>query len=595
MISKEADLLREQVRRSLRITQIKKNIGVLSNNITRLRGNESPEDLPNREREIAMQNKTIAELEAELHELELKQRSQRASIERLKGEGKKKYCGQKKPTGPAPAAEIYPEVNKTAPHANEEIDNSKPDCASGRDLREHCETSSPAGLEQKQIAELRAELYVLTKVIEKISAEMLKLGETDDSLKKITQAGGIPTPEIPFEAERAMSRPEYTAAKKRILNRLQLIPNSPRTVLAPVNKNADLTAKISENELREKLKKMTAERLRAAEESKSNIQRHKPAGKVSAGEVPGNAALHTNNTPPNGGILERPHPDPDTTQADASRTTKGKDHIPVAHGHELKDKIAETTEERTKALGKRINNDEVQIAPGNGSSAEAPLGGSKAVSHAGQIISAKRKPEEDPEVTPDNVKKQRYTPEPKEQEENLGKRKHIETAEPKVEKPEHISATKYAEKTLGDMETEKGTPHAKESSSKKRKAEEDLEAIADIQNQRYSPEPNAQGATPAKRRHIETEEREIESPECISTAEYDEQDEEDTRPQDAEQEKAEQDNPVDEDLPEVSQRSVEVNPVHETKVGPAGEFVPFSTVGMYVQDPFVDEVDYEID
>lgn len=708
MPSKEAELLRQQVLRSQKIAAIKRNIKLISNNnATRPGGNNSPEDLPARAPGVVLRNRQIEDLKEELRELELKQRIQKASVERSRLGKKKNDSGQKTPTETAPTAETYLEANKTARHANEVITNSELDRACSRDLGEHCETSPPAELPQKRIAELKAESHVLNKMIERISAEILRLGEMGGNRKQKSQAGGIPTTKIPLEAERAMSHSDCTAAKKRILKRLQLDLDKAEAVLAQVNKNAELTAtihenkpkeqskemtgegtkakgksktniqeekpagmvpageapfkventtshanetapggsilelpqvqldnaqdmptrasrnsdllaKISEHGLREKVKKMTAARLTAAEKSKKNVQKQKPAGGVPTSGAPRNAAPHTNNAPLKGEILEPLHLNHDTTQAIASRITNGKNNIPIAHEHELKKSIAEMTNQRTKMEGKIKNNVQEQKPAKKVPTTEAPLEveitsshsndtspenripecpqlypDSAEVPHADEIKSANRKPEEDPGVIPDNAKKRRYTPEPKAQEENPGKRKHIGATKPKVEKPDHTSATEYAEKTLGDPETEKGMPHAKETSSKKRKAE-DPGTIPDSKKQRYSPEPKSQ-KTPPKMNHIKTEERGIESSEYISTTEYDEQDEEDIGPGGAEKEKAEQANPVPEGLPEASRRSIEEDHVRKAQVAPAREFVPFSTVGMYVQDPFVDEVDYEID
>lgn len=334
MPSNEADLLREQVLRSQKIATIKRNIEVLSNNVIRLQGQDSPETLlPARAQAITVLNGKISALEVELHELERKQRIQKALLERSKLEENKENRGQKAPTGKAPAAETYLEVDQTAGHVNETIANSKLDRPKSKEtLEEHCETSSEAKLaRKKKMAELEAEVRVLSKIFERISAEMLELGEKGNGPKETSEAGEIHTAKIPLGAEGALSRPDETAAKKRILKRLLLNPNSAEAIPAQVNKiaseapvkventashtnktapggrileplqpepdnaqaiptlasrDADLLAKTQEHKLRQQIRKMTAERIKAREESKCNAQEEKPAGKVPTSEYP---------------------------------------------------------------------------------------------------------------------------------------------------------------------------------------------------------------------------------------------------------------------------------------------------------------------
>ncbi|PUU73769.1 hypothetical protein B9Z19DRAFT_1068721 [Tuber borchii] len=974
MPSNDADILREQVLRSQKIATIKRNIEVLSNNVIRLQGQDSPEDLPPaRAQAIAGLNGKIATLE-------------------IKAGGKQGGSWAKTPIGKAPTAETHLEADKTACHMSETIADSQLDRPKGKEaLEEHCEAISEAKLaRKKKMADLEAEVRVLSKIFERISAEMLELREKGNGPKETSEAWEIPTTQIPLGAEGAVSHPDDTAAKKRILKRLLLNPNTAQAIPTQVNKisseapveikntashankttpggrileppqpepdnalaiptlasrDADILAKTHEHKLREQIRKMTAERIEAVEQSKCNFQEEKPAGKAPTtktteqrtkeeeknesniqepkptSKVPNteapleveNAASHTNNTSPEEGIIQPPHRGPDSAESMLARTSKSENHTAAIHEHELKGQVTKMTvegakaaeksessaqekepiskvpttevsleveiatshsnetteqkripecpqrdpdgaeaiaarasqnaeilarihqlalkrqiekmtdalkkaaektragvlkkihpgkdlhgkrsleahagpsdthqtalkkkplkqlqppsvnaqalaeyeskvgdlkaqlhkyelkrhmekvvdmgtnsavikpaatkpvdtkpggvgteggkstgirsegtepeetkpegfkfagnigkdltqtpvgtalgaktpmaprkkrpehlqpdstkaqaiaaheskirnfkailqehelkqkikkqraEQRAKALANRINDEETKKTPGNSSTAGTQLGAGKAVSHADEIRSRKRKAEEDQEVIPDNVKKQRYTPKPKLQEENLGERKRIGTAELKVEKSGRTSATEYAEKALGGaepapirndtaakapLETEKVVPHANETCSKKRKAEEEHETIPESKKPRYRylPKLKAQEETPPKRKHIKTAEREIESPEYISIAEYNEQDKEETRSEAAEQGKAEQENPeqanpVDEGTPEVPQRSVEVGTVRETQAAAPREFVPFT----HVPDPFVDEVDYEID
>ena len=324
MPSNEADLLREQVLRSQKIATIKRNIEVLSNNVIRLQGQDSSETLlPARAQAITVLNGKISALEVELHELERKQRIQKALLERSKLEENKEDRGQKAPTGKAPAAETHLEVDQTAGHVNETIANSKLDRPKGKEaLEEHCETSSEAKLaRKKKMAELEAEVRVLSKIFERISAEMLELGEKGNGQKETSEAGGISTTLIPLGTEKAVSRSDETAAKKRILKRLLLNPNSVPASEAPVeventvshanetapggrileplqpepnkaqampnlaSRDANLLAKTHEHKLREQIRKMTAERIKAGEKSKCNVQeKEKSAGKVPTSE-----------------------------------------------------------------------------------------------------------------------------------------------------------------------------------------------------------------------------------------------------------------------------------------------------------------------
>lgn len=320
MPSNEADLLREQVLRSQKIATIKRNIEVLSNNVTRLQGQDSPENLlPARAQAIAVLNSKIAALEVELQGLERKQRIQKALLERSKLE-ENEDRGQKPPTVKAPAAETYLEANKTADNMNETIANSQLDRPKGKEaLEEHCEASSEAKLaREKKMADLEAEVRVLSKVFERISAEMLELGEKGNDPKQTSQAGEIPTTQIPLGAEGTLSPHDDTAAKKRILKRLLLNPSSVLVSEAPVevkntvshanetapggrileplqpepnnaqaiptltSRDANLLAKTHEHKLREQIRKMTAERIKAGEKSKCNVQEEEKSG----GKVP---------------------------------------------------------------------------------------------------------------------------------------------------------------------------------------------------------------------------------------------------------------------------------------------------------------------
>jgi len=350
----EADILREQVLRSQKIATIKRNIEVLSNNVTRLQGQDSPEDLlPARAQAIAVLNSKIAALEVELHELERKQRIQKALLERSRLEESKEDRGQKPPAGKAPAAETYLEADKTAGHANETISNSKLDHPKGKAaLEEHCETSSEAKLaRKKKMADLEAEVRVLSKIFERISAEMLELGEKGNGPKETSEAGQIPIAQIPLGTERAVSHPDDTAAKKRILKRLLLNPNSAAAIPIQVNKNANLTTTMHENELKKQVKKVTGEGTKATEKSKCNVQEKKPAGIVLASEAPvevKNTAPHANETAPGGKILE-PLAEPSNAQAIPTLASRDANLLAKTHEHKLREQIRKMTAERIKA------------------------------------------------------------------------------------------------------------------------------------------------------------------------------------------------------------------------------------------------------
>ena len=581
---------------------------------------------------------------AAVHENELKGQVTKVNPEVIKAAEKGKSNVQEKmPAGKVPATEVPLEVEAAASHSNDTAQEKRiPECPQ-RDPNSAEAIAARAG----QNAEILARIHqlALKRQIAKTTDALKKAAEKTRAgvLKKI-HAGKDLHGKSSLEVHAGPSGTHQTALKKKPLKQPQPPSVSAQALAEYESKVGDLKAQLHKYELKRRTEKVVDKGTKSAvtksaatkpveakpretgtEEGKStgirsegiDPEETKPEGIKSAGNIgkdltqtPVGTALGAKT--PMAPRKKRPeHLQPDSTKAQAitAYESKIRNFKAILQEHELKQKIKkQRAEQSAKVLANRINDDEAKTGPGNSSTVETQLGGGKAVSHADEIRSTKRKAEEDPEVIPDNVKKLRYTPKPKVQE-NPAKGKRIETTEPKVEKPGLISATEYPEKTLGDaepvpirndtaaakapLETEKVVPHASETCSKKRKAEKEHEAIPESKKPRYQnlPELEAQGETPPKRKHIKTAEREVESPEYISIAEYNEQDEEETRSEAAAQEKEEQANPVDEGIQEAPQRSAEGGSVRETQAAAPREFVPF----MYVPDPFVDEVDYEID
>jgi len=577
---------------------------------------------------------------AAIHEHELKGQVTEMTAEGTKAaENLKSNVQEKKPADKVPF-----EVEAAASHSNDTApEKGIPECPQ-RDP----DSAEAIAARASQKAEILARIHqlALRRQIDKMTDALKKAAEKNRAgiLKKI-QAGKDLHGKSSLEGHAGPSGTHQTALKKKPLKQPQPPSVSAQALAEYESKVGDLKAQLHKYELKRHMEKVVDKGTKSAvtksavtkpveakpggietEGGKSTgigsegtePEETKPEGIKSAGNIskdltqtPVGTALGVKT--PMAPRKKRPeHLQPDSTkaQAIAAYESKIRNFKAILQEHELKQKIKkQRAEQSAKVLANRINDDEAKTAPGNSSTAETQLGAGKAVSHADEIRSTKRKAEEDPEGIPDNVKKQRYTSEPKVQEENPGEMKCIGTAEPKVEKSGRISATEYSEKTLGDtepapirndtaakapLETEKAVPHSNETCSKKRKAEEDHETIPESKKPRYRYLPE----TPRKTKHIKTAEGEIESPEYISLAEYDEQDEEDeeeTRSEAAEQEKAEQENAeqanlVDEGVPE-PQRLTDVGPVHEPQATATRDFVPFT----YVPDPFVDEVDYEID
>lgn len=580
---------------------------------------------------------------AAIHEHELKVQVTKMTAEEIKpAEKGKSNVQEKMPAGKVPATEIPLEAEAAASHSNDTAQEKRiPECPQ-RD------PDSPEAIAARasQNAEILARIHqlALKRQIAKTTDALKKAAEKTRAgvLKKI-HAGKDLHGKSSLEVHAGPSGTHQTALKNKPLKQPQPPSVSAKALAEYESKVGDLKAQLHKYELKRHTEKVVDKGTKSAvtksaatkpveakpretgtEEGKSTgirpegmePEETKPEGIKSAGNIgkdltqtPVGTALGAKT--PMAPRKKRPeHLQPDSTKAQAitAYESKIRNFKAILQEHELKQKIKkQRAEQSAKVMSNRINDDEAKTGPGNSSTVEAQLGGGKAVSHAEEIRSTKRKAEEDPEVILDNVKKLRYTPKPKVQE-NPAKGKRIETTESKVEKPGLISATEYAEKTLGDaepapirsdtaakapLETEKAVPHANETCSKKRKAEKEHEAIPESKKPRYQhlPKLEAQEETPPKHKHIKTAEREVESPEYISIAEYDEQGEEETRSEAAAQEKEEQANPVDEGIQEAPQRSAEGGSVRETQAAAPREFVPF----MYVPDPFVDEVDYEID
>lgn len=571
---------------------------------------------------------------AAIHENELKGQVTKMTAEGIKAAEKTKSNVQ-------PAGKVPLEVETAASHSNDTApEKGIPECP-----RRDPDSAEAIAARASQNAEILARIHqlALKRQIEKTTDALKKAAEKTRAgvLKKI-RAGKDLHGKSSLEVHAGPSGTHQTALKMKPLKQPQPPSVNAQALAEYESKVGDLKAQLHKYELKRHMEKVVDKGTKSAvtksastkpvetkprgietEGGKSTGIRSegtepeetKPEGIKSAGntgkdltQTPVGTALGVK-TPMAPRKKKPEHLQPDSTkaQAIAAYESKIRNFKAILQEHELKQKIKkQRAEQSAKVLANRINDNEAETAPGNSSTAETQLGGGKAVSHADEIRSTKRKAE-DPEVIPDNVKKPRYTPKPKVQE-NPVKRKRIETTEAKIEKPGLISATEYAEKTLGDaeptpirddtaakapLETKKAVPHANETCSKKRKPEKEHEAIPESKKPRYQnlPELKAQEETPPKMKHIKTAEREVESPEYISIAEYNEQDEEETRSEAAAQEKEEQANPVGEGVLEAPQRSAEVGPVRETQATAPRKFVPFT----YVPDPFVDEVDYEID
>ncbi|PUU73044.1 hypothetical protein B9Z19DRAFT_1069295 [Tuber borchii] len=168
---------------------------------------------------------------------------------------------------------------------NEAIANSQLDRPKSKDaLEDHYEASSEAKLARKKMADLEVEVCILSKIFERISAEMLEMREKANGPKESSEAGEIPTTQIPLgaevnriaddasvEVENNASHANKTAPGGRILKFLQPEPDNALAIPTLASRDADILAKTYEHRLREQIREVTAERIKAVEERKCYV------------------------------------------------------------------------------------------------------------------------------------------------------------------------------------------------------------------------------------------------------------------------------------------------------------------------------------
>ncbi|KAG0137811.1 hypothetical protein HOY82DRAFT_535149 [Tuber indicum] len=379
MSSRAAGLLRQQALRSQRIATIKKSIQDLSNYIKGLQNSDGPEEsLPARAKEIAVQQAKIADLEAELRELELKQKIQKTTIQRSKQtEDKENRHGKKTTAGKVPVADAHLETGGAPGSASETVaKTSILDRVKGRDALEENYRNTPRSesARKEKLEELRAEYRVLTEIIERVTAELSEFEAMDSG--ETPQTHKVFTPETPVRVGKAMSNAIDTAARKRILERLQFTPDNAQVVAAQPVKNPDLAATLRQHGSREQIKKMVMDGTGATEKSMGNGQGKRLAEEIPTAETPfevENIVAHTRDTTQEEKNLEPLQPNPGLEL---------KEQVPkqVVEGNKAGEKAKSKIREE-KPMGKIPSTDALSGAGNAESHANNPALEEKALEH----------------------------------------------------------------------------------------------------------------------------------------------------------------------------------------------------------------------